>query len=156
MPRLLLPITLLLVLLGGATAQAATVEVPVPTEGQVTVAVASVAKRAKVKAKAPGGIVVTGAAKKGRLGVAVAHRRGVVAGGTVTLTVKGKVRGLKIGAAAPCRGLAALLSKPLAGIAAGDARALGAATAARACGKPFRRSSTGSASAARLPRAAAS
>ena len=136
MPRLLLPITLLLVLLAGATAQAATVKVPVPPEGQVTIAVASV-KTSKVKAKAPAGIAVIGAAKKGRLGVAVAHRRGVVAGGTVTLTVKGRVRGLKIGGSAPCKGLATLLSKPLAGLAGGDARALGAATAARACGKPF-------------------
>ena len=137
MPRLLLPITLLLVLLAGATAQAATVKVPVPPEGQVTIAVASVGKSAKVKAKAPAGIAVIGTAKKGRLGVAVAHRRGVVAGGTVKLTVKGKVRGLKIGATAPCKGLAALLAKPLAGLAGDDARALGAATAARACGKPF-------------------
>ena len=141
MPRLLLPITLLLVLLAGAGAQAATVKVPVPAEGQVTVAVASVAKKAKVKAKAPSGIVVTGAAKKGRLGVAVMHRRGVVAGGTVALTVKGKVRGLKTGAvpASACKGLAALLAKPLqgGGVASADVKALGTAAAARACGKPF-------------------
>src|SRR5262245_499422 len=141
MPRLLLPITLLFVLLAGATAQAATVKVPVPAEGQVTVAVASVAKKAKVKAMAPGGIAVTGAAKKGRLGVAVMHRRGIVAGGMVALTVKGKVRGLKTNAvpAAACKGLASLLTKPLrgGGLATGDLKALGAAAAARACGKPF-------------------
>ena len=135
----LLPISLLLVLLAASTAQAAIVQLPVPPEGQVTVAVASVGKKAKVNAKAPAGIAVIGTVKKGRLGVAVAHRRGVVAGGKVTLTVKGKARGLKIGGAAPCKGLAALLSKPLqsAGLAGGDLRALGAATAARACGKPF-------------------
>lgn len=141
MPRLLLPITLLLVLLAGATAHAATVKIPVPAEGQVTVAVASVGKKTKVKAKAPGGIAVTGAARKGRLGVAVMHRRGVVAGGTVALTVKGKVRGLKTGAvpAGACKSLASLLSKPLqgGGVASGDLKALGAAAAARACGRPF-------------------
>ena len=137
----LLPISLLLVLLATATAQAATVKVPVPPEGQVSVAVASVAKRSSVKAKAPSGIAVTGAAKKGRLAVAVMHRRGVAAGGVVTLKVKGKVRGLKIGGApgAACKSLAALLTKPLqsAGLAAADLRAAGAAAGARACGKPF-------------------
>jgi hypothetical protein len=141
MPRLLLPITLLLVLLTGATAQAATVKVPVPAEGQITVAVASVGKKAKVKAKAPGGIAVTGAARKGRLGVAIMHRRGIVAGGTVALTVKGKLRALKTAAvpAGACKGLASLLSKPLksGGVASADLKALGAAAAARACGKPF-------------------
>ena len=141
MPRLLLPITLLLLLLTATTAQAGTVKVPVPPEGQVSVAVASVAKKASVKAKAPAGIAVTGAAKKGRLGVAVVHRRGVAAGGVVTLKVKGRVRGLKIGGApgAACKSLPSLLSKPLAagGLASGDVRALGAAVGARACGKPF-------------------
>jgi hypothetical protein len=136
----LLPIALLL-LLFAAPAQAATVKVAVPPEGQVTVAVASVGKKAKVKAKAPAGIAVTGSARKGRLGIAVMHRRGVIAGGTVTVKVTGKVRGLKTGAvpAAACKGLAALLSKPLqsAGLASGDLRALGAATAAKVCGKPF-------------------
>src|SRR5262245_2187179 len=108
MPRLLLPITFLLVLLAGASAQAATVKIPVPADGQITVAVASVSKKATVKAKAPGGIAVTGAAKQGRLGVAVMHRRGIVAGGTVALTVKGRLRGLKTGTvpAAACKGLA--------------------------------------------------
>jgi hypothetical protein len=137
----LLPLSLLLVLFAAATAQAATVKVPVPAEGQVAVAVASVSKKASVKAKAPTGIAVTGAVKKGRLGVAVAHRRGVIAGGMVTLKVKGRVRGMKTGAvpAAACKGLAALLSKPLqkAGIAAADLRAVGAAAGARACGKPL-------------------
>jgi hypothetical protein len=136
----LLPIALLL-LLFAAPAQAATVKVPVPAEGQVTVAVAKVGKRASVKAGAPGGIVVTGSAKKGRLGVAVMHRRGVIAGGEVKLTVKGKVRALKVGAVpgSACKGLAALLAKPLqgAGVARADVRALGVATAAKACGKPF-------------------
>lgn len=51
-------------------------KIPVPAEGQVTVAVASVGKKARVKAKAPGEIAVTGAAKNERLGVAVMHRRG--------------------------------------------------------------------------------
>ena len=136
----LLPISLLLVLLAAASAQAATVKVPVPPEGQISVAVASVGKKATVKAKAPAGVAVVGGAKKGKLGVAVAHRRGVVAGGVVTLKVKGTVRGLKTSASAgACKTLSALLSKPLqgAGVAAADLRALGAATAARACGKPF-------------------
>lgn len=134
----LLPIALLL-LLFAAPAQAATVKVPVPADGQVTVAVAKVGTKAKVKAKAPGGIAVLGSAKKGRLGVAVVHRRGIVAGGSVTLTVKGKVRGLKIGGAPACKGLGSLLSKPLVrgGLGASDLRALGAATAAKVCGKPF-------------------
>jgi hypothetical protein len=135
----LLPIVLLLVF--ATSAQAATVNVPVPADGQIAVAVAKVGKKATVKAKAPAGIAVTGSAKKGRLAVAVVHRRGVIAGGKVTLQVKGKVRGLKIGRApgAHCTGLAALLSKPLqrAGLASGDLRALGAATAAKVCGKPF-------------------
>ena len=136
----LLPISLLLVLLAAASAQAATVKVPVPPEGQVSVAVASVGKKASVKAKAPAGVAVMGGAKKGRLGVAVAHRRGVVAGGVVTLKVKGKVRGLKTSASgSACKSLPALLAKSLkgAGLAAADLKALGAATAARACGKPF-------------------
>ena len=136
----LLPISLLLVLLAAASAQAATVKVPVPPEGQISVAVASVGKKATVKAKAPAGVAVVGGAKKGKLGVAVAHRRGVVAGGVVTLKIKGKVRGLRTSASAgSCKTLSGLLSKPLqgAGIAAADLRALGAATAARACGKPF-------------------
>jgi hypothetical protein len=136
----LLPISLLLVLLAATSAQAATVKLPVPPEGQVSVAVASVGKKASVKAKAPAGVAVVGGAKKGKLGVAVAHRRGVVAGGVVTLKVKGKVRALKTSASgSACRTLAALLSKPLqrAGLAAADVRALGTATAARACGKPF-------------------
>ena len=141
MPRLLLPITLLLLVMTTATSQAATVKVPVPPEGQVSVAVASVAKKSSVKVKAPAGIAVTGAAKKGRLGVAVVHRRGVVAGGVVTLKVKGRVRGLKIDRApgAACKSLPSLLSKPLAagGLASADVRALGAAVGARACGKPF-------------------
>jgi hypothetical protein len=136
----LLPISLVLVLLAAASAQAATVKVTVPPEGQVSVAVASVGKKASVKAKAPAGIAVTGSVKKGRLGVAVAHRRGVVAGGVVTLTVKGKVRGLKTSASASaCKTLAALVSKPLqrAGLGAADLRTVGAAAAARACGKPL-------------------
>jgi hypothetical protein len=137
----LLPIFLLLVLLAAASAQAATVRVPVPAEGQMTVAVASVGKKAKVRAKAPNRIAVTGSAKKGRLGVAVMHRRGVVAGGAVILTVKGKVRALKTGAvpARACKSLSSLLVKPLqgGGVATGDLKALGAAAAARACGKPF-------------------
>jgi hypothetical protein len=139
----LLPISLLLVLYAATNAQAATVKVPVPAEGQVAVAVASVAKKSSVKAKAPAGIAVVGATKKGRLGVAVMHRRGVIAGGMVALKVKGRVRGLKTyGAGAPaaaCKGLATLLSKPLraAGLASGDLRAVGAATAAKVCGKPF-------------------
>jgi hypothetical protein len=136
----LLPSALLLILFA-APAQAATVKVPVPADGQITVAVAKVGKKAKVKAKAPAGIAVTGSAKKGRLAVAVMHRRGVVAGGTVTLSVKGKVRALKIGGApgAACKSLSALLSKPLvsAGLTGGDLRALGTATAAKVCGKPF-------------------
>ena len=136
----LLPISLLLVLLATATAQAATVKVPVPAEGQMTVAVASVAKKSSVKAKAPGGIAVTGSVKKGRLGVAVLHRRGVAAGGEVALKVKGKVRGLRTSASAgACRTLAGLLSKPLAraGLAAADLRTAGGAAAAQACGKPL-------------------
>jgi hypothetical protein len=136
----LLPISLLLVLLTTATAHAATVKVPVPAEGQMTVAVASVAKRSSLKAKAPGGIAVTGSVKKGRLGVAVLHRRGVAAGGEVTLKVKGKVRGLKTSVpAGACKTLAGLLSKPLvrAGFAAADLRTAGGAAAARACGKPM-------------------
>ena len=136
----ILPAALLL-LLFAAPAQAATVKVPVPAEGQIAVAVAKVGKRASVKAAAPGGIVVTGSAKKGRLGVAVMHRRGVVAGGEVKLSVKGKVRGLTVGAVpgSACKGLAALLTRPLqgGGLAKGDVRALGAAAAAKACGKPF-------------------
>jgi hypothetical protein len=135
----LLPLSLLLTLCVAATAQAANVKVPVPPEGQITVATAKVASKAKVKAKAPAGIAVTGSAKKGRLGVAVMHRRGVIAGGSVTLKVKGKVRGLKVGTAPACKGLAALLAKPLqsAGIGAADLKALGAAAAAKVCGKPF-------------------
>jgi hypothetical protein len=136
-----LPLALLVLFLAAGTAQAATVKVPVPPEGQVTVAVASVGKKTPVKAKAPGGIAVTGAAKKGRLGIAVMHRRGVVAGGVVMLKVKGRARAVKVGTvpAAACKGLTALLSKPLqsAGLASGDLRQLGAAIAARACGKPF-------------------
>jgi hypothetical protein len=110
-----LPLALLVLFLAAGTAQAATVKVPVPPEGQVTVAVASVGKKTPVKAKAPGGIAVTGAAKKGRLGIAVMHRRGVVAGGVVTLKVKGRARAVKVGTvpAAACKGLTALLSKPL-------------------------------------------
>ena len=135
----LLPLSLLLTLLVAATAQAATVKVPVPPEGQITVATAKVAKKSSVKAKAPAGIAVTGAVKKGRLGVAVMHRRGVVAGGSVTLKVKGRVRGLKVGSAPSCKGLGSLLAKPLVrgGIGARDLRAAGAATAAKLCGKPF-------------------
>jgi hypothetical protein len=135
----LLPITLLLTLCLAATAHAATVKVPVPPEGQITVATATVAKKSSVRAKAPTGIVVTGAAKKGRLAVAVVHRRGVVAGGRVTLKVKGRLRGLRIGGAPACKGLGALLPKPLVrgGLGAADLRALGAATAAKLCGKPF-------------------
>ena len=153
----LLPISLLLVLLATATAQAATVKVPVPAEGQVSVAVASVAKKSSVKAKAPAGIAVTGAAKKGRLGVAVVHRRGVVAGGVVTLKVKGKVRGLQdVSAGAPaaaCKGLAALLSKPLAGRRPRSRRPAGARRRRRArgcaasrCRRGAGRCSTGSGS----------
>jgi hypothetical protein len=99
------------------------VKVPVPPEGQVSVAVASVGKKASVKAKAPAGIAVTGSARKGKLGIAVAHRRGVVAGGVVKLKIKGKVRGLKTTASGgACKTLAALLSKPLAsgGMASGS------------------------------------
>jgi hypothetical protein len=139
----LLPISLLLVLLAAASAQAATVKVPVPPEGQVSVAVASVGKKASVKAKAPAGVAVLGGAKKGKLGVAVAHRRGVVARGMVTLKVKGKVRGLKTSApGSACKTLPALLTKSLrgAGLGGADLKALGAATAARACGKPFSQS----------------
>jgi hypothetical protein len=135
----LLPISLLLALCIAATAQAATVKVPVPPEGQITVATATVAKKSSVKAKAPAGIAVAGSAKKGRLAVAVMHRRGVVAGGSVTLKVAGRVRGLKIGGAPACKSLGALLSKPLlrGGLSAADLRGLGAAAAAKVCGKPF-------------------
>lgn len=135
----LLPLALLLVLFA-APAQAATVKVPVPPEGQVTIAVAKVGKQAKVTARAPAGIAVAGSAKKGRLATAVVHRRGVAASGTVTLKVKGRARSVKTYASgAPCKGLAALLAKPLvtAGLAAADLKALGAAIAARACGRPF-------------------
>ena len=133
----LLPISLLLVLLAAASAQAATVKVPVPPEGQMTVAVAPWPRR-DGEGQGSGRLAVVGAARKGKLGVAVAHRRGVVAGGVVTLKVKGTVRGLRTGGRRGRARPSALLSKPLrAGLAAADLRGLGAATAARACGKPF-------------------
>jgi hypothetical protein len=144
-----LPLSLLLVLLCAAGAQAATVKVPVPPEGQVAVAVATVSKHAKLKAaKAPAAIAVAGSARKGRLAVAVVHRRGTAGAGRATLTVKGKVRGLRTyrsaltdgkAPATACRTLAGLLSKPLqrGGLASGDVRAVGAAAGARLCGKPL-------------------
>jgi hypothetical protein len=144
----LLPLSLLLVLFVTASAQAATVKVPVPPEGQIAVAVASVSKQASLKAAAPAGIAVTGGAKRGRLAVAVLHRRGVTAAGVVTVKVKGRAKGLRTvgsalaGATVPattCKRLSALLSKPLrsGGIAAADLRAVGGAAAARLCGKPL-------------------
>jgi len=146
----LLPLTLLLVLLCASTAAAATVKVPIPAEGQVAVGIATVPKGKKVSlriAKAPAGVAVAGAAKRGRLAVAVTRRRGVSAAGSVSIAVKGAAaKGMRSytsalagGTArrAACKGLGALLSKPLqrAGIAAGDLRAVGAAAAARLCGK---------------------
>jgi hypothetical protein len=148
----LLPLTLLLVLLCAATAAAATVKIPIPAEGQVAVGIASVPKGKKVTlrvAKAPAGVAVAGAAKRGRLAVAVTRRRGVSAAGSVSVSVKGaKAKGLRsytsalAGGTAPgaaCKSLGTLLANPLqgAGIAAADLRAIGAAAAARLCGKPF-------------------
>ena len=154
----LLPLTITLVLLSAATAAAATVKIPVPAEGQVAVGVASVAKGKKVSlrvAKAPAGVAVAGAAKRGRLAVAVTRRRGVSAAGSVTISVTGATaKGLRrytsalSGGTAPgaaCKSLGALLAKPLqpAGIAAADLRAVGAAAAARLCGKPLPSSAPG-------------
>jgi hypothetical protein len=148
----LLPLTILLVLLCAATAAAATVKIPIPAEGQVAVGIASVPKGKKVSlrvATAPAGVAIAGAAKRGRLAVAVTRRRGVGAAGSVSISVKGaKAKGLRsytsalAGGTAPgaaCTTLGALLGKPLqsAGIAAADLRAIGAAAAARLCGKPF-------------------
>jgi hypothetical protein len=143
-----LPLALLALLLAAATAQAATVKVPIPAEGEVAVAVASVSKKASPKVKAPAGVAVTGAAKKGRMAVAVVRRRGVVAAGVVSVKVKGNAKGVRTygsalaGGSAPaaaCKSLAGLLGRPLkaAGIAAADLRAVGVAAAARVCGGPL-------------------
>ena len=136
----------LLLLLLPAAADAATVKVPVPADGQVAVAFASVTKKSSVKARGAAAVAVAGSAKKGRLAVAVVRRRGTAASGAVTLTVKGRAKGVKTyaaalaGAKAPaaaCKSAASLLAKPLqaAGISAADLKAVGAAAAARVCGK---------------------
>jgi hypothetical protein len=107
-----------------------------------------VSKASSVKARGPVALAVTGGVRKGRLAVAVVRRRGVAASGSVTVTVKGKVRALKrYGAAlggdrasgAACKGIEALLGRPLrrAGIAAADLRAAGQAAGARLCGRPY-------------------
>ena len=138
----------MLLLLLPAAAEAATVKVPVPADGQVAVAFASVPKKSSVKARGPAAVAVTGSAKKGRLAVAVVRRRGTAAAGSVTLTVKGRAKGVKTyaaalaGAKAPaaaCKSAASLLARPLraAGISAADLKAVGAAAAARVCGKPL-------------------
>ena len=154
----LLPVTLLLVLLCAATAAAATVKIPVPAEGQVAVGLASVPKGKNISlrvAKAPAGVAVTGAAKRGRLAIAVTRRRGVSAAGSVSINVKGgRAKGLRsytsalaggTASGAACKSLGALLAKPLqaAGIATADLRAVGAAAAARVCGKPLPSSAPG-------------
>jgi hypothetical protein len=146
-----LPTTFLLLLLCAATSQAATVKVAVPAEGEVAVAVASVPKGKKIKlrvGRAPAAVAVSGAAKRGRLAIAVAHPRGTFGSGSVAVKVRGgKVKGVRrFGAAlasgraprAACKTLGRLLGKPLqAGtVAAGDLATVGGAVAARLCGKP--------------------
>jgi hypothetical protein len=113
----------------------------VPAEGQVAVVFAAGAKGVKVKS-APAGVTVAGGVKKGRLAVAVVRPRGVAAKGKVTLTLRGRARGVKRipaaldGGRAPagCSGLAGLLAKRLKGSA--DVKALGGVLAAKLCGKP--------------------
>lgn len=144
----LLPTVLLLCLLCAATSQAATIKIPMPGEGQVAVAVATVPKK-KVTlkvTKAPAAVAVTGSAKRGRLAIAVVRPAGAFGTGSVSVKVRGKAKGLKrfaaalSGDAAPraaCKSLGSLLGKPLrsGGLAAGDLRTVGAAAAARLCGK---------------------
>ena len=144
----LLPITLLVALLCAATSQAATVKVPVPAEGEVAVAIAKVPKKAKVKlVQAPAAVAVSGAAKRGRLAIAVTRPRGTFGSGSVRLKVRGKVKSVRrFGAAvtggtaprAACKTMGTLLSKPLqtGGIAAGDLKLVGGAVAAQLCGSP--------------------
>jgi hypothetical protein len=149
--RRLIPLTLLLLLLCAASSRAATVKVSMPAEGEVAVAIASVkGKNVALRvAKAPAAVAVTGAAKRGRLAIAVTRPKGTFATGSVRVTLRGgKAKGLRrftaalTGGAAPraaCKSLGALLGRPLqaAGIAAGDLRAVGAAVGARLCGKPL-------------------
>src|SRR5262245_9547593 len=144
----LLPTALLLCLVCAATSQAATVKLPMPAEGQVAVAVAAVSKK-KVSlkvTKAPAAVAVTGSAKRGRLAIAVVRPAGAFGTGSVSVKVKGKAKAVRrfatalAGDVAPrsaCKTLGSLLGKSLrsGGIAAGDLRAVGAATAARMCGK---------------------
>ena len=145
----LLPLSLLLVLLCAATSQAATVKVPVPAEGQVAIAVAKVPKKAKLKlAQAPAAVAVSGAAKRGRLAIAVTRPRGTYGTGSVTVKLRGgKAKGVRrftaavtdgIAPRAACKTLGSLLSKPLqaGSVTAGDLKVVGGAVAARLCGKP--------------------
>jgi hypothetical protein len=151
-----LPIVLLLLLVPAAGAQAATVKVPVPAEGQVAVTVASVAKKkvALKVAQAPAALAVTGAAKRGRLAIAVIRPRGTYGAGSVAVKLRGgRAKGAKRfvaaldggSAGAACKTLGTLLGKPLrtGGLAAGDVRAVGAAAAARLCGKPVPEAAAG-------------
>jgi len=142
-----LPIALLLGLLCAATSQAATVKLPMPAEGQVAVAVASVPKKTSVKVtRSPAAVAVTGSAKKGRLAIAVVRPVGAFGSGSVTVKVRGRAKGVKRFATAlagdrvprsACKSLGSLLGKTLrsGGLAAADLRAVGAAAAARMCGK---------------------
>ncbi|HET8756654.1 MAG TPA: hypothetical protein VFM58_11610, partial [Solirubrobacteraceae bacterium] len=144
-----LPITLLLALLCAATSQAATLKVPVPAEGQVAVVVAKVPKKAKAKlVRAPAAVAVSGAARRGRLAIAVTRPRGTFGAGSVVVKVRaGKARGVRRFTAAAtsgtapraaCKTLGALLGRPLqtGSVAAGDLALVGGAVAARLCGKP--------------------
>ncbi len=145
----LLPTALLLCLLGAGTSQAATVKVPMPAEGQVAVAVGAVAKKTSLKVtKAPAAVAVTGSVKRGRLAIAVVRPTGTYGSGSVSVKVRGRVKGMKrfaaalTGGTAPkpaCKSLGSLLGRSLrtGGLAAADLRTVGAATAARLCGKPL-------------------
>lgn len=136
--RLLL-LTLGVLLISSSAAQAATKSLTLPAEGQVAVTFASAVKSVKVKS-APAGVTVAGGVKGGRLAVAVVRPRGVTAAGKVTLTLKGKPKGVKTvaaaldgGKASSCAGLDKLLAKRLAGKA--DVKALADVLAAQLCGR---------------------
>src|SRR5437870_1798647 len=107
----LLVLTLGVLLISGSAAQAATKSLPLPAEGQVSVTFASGVKGVKVKS-APVGVTVAGGVRAGKLAVADVRPRGSGTSGKVTLTLKGKVKGLKtiaaldnVGKAPACSGL---------------------------------------------------
>jgi hypothetical protein len=139
LPALRLGALTLGALLLPATAAQAALSVPVPAEAQVSVVVGTGLKSIKVKS-APAGVTVAGGVKRGRFAVAVVRPRGAGAG-KVSLSVKGRAKGVKTfrsalsggKAGAACSTLPGLLRKRLKGST--DMKALASIIAAKLCGK---------------------